>query len=197
MRTKNIIYGLFWLVILVALCLSTCFAQCPPEGAGKNAKEKAANVLKNREIVEQAYLPEVTLSAILSPGNDENRFTNDMYVKITGYLVDIEKGKAESCNCGTITDSLTDIHLYIGLNPNAEKKDCCIVEITAKYKKLHKDFNPWLMKGHLVNISGFTLWDYEHAGSARNTCTHCDHIWRATAWEPCHPVCKIELAPEE
>jgi hypothetical protein len=99
----------------------------------------------------------------------------------------------ESCNCGSIADSLQDIHIYIGTTPGAKKEDCIIVEVTPQFKKLNPNFNAKEFVGKKVNIYGYLFYDKEHRGNAKNTCMICTNVWRRTVWEV-HPVVKIELA---
>src|ERR1022692_2428900 len=81
---------------------------CPVEGKGKNAKDIAANKLKNRDIVPKTINTKVNLQSILSPGEDSKRFNQDDFVMITGYCVFIERGGKESCNCEASIDTLQD-----------------------------------------------------------------------------------------
>ena len=178
--------------IILLLFSINLIAQCPVEGKAKNAKEAAANKLKNRDIVKGVIIDSITLGKILSPGEDSHRFSQNSYVKITGFLVEVKPGGQESCNCEEKLDTLTDTHIYIGQSPNAEKSDCMIVEITPRWKKLNKGVYVSLMKGKEVNVCGYLFYDEEHKGNAKNTCKVCTNTWRKTVIE-IHPVVNIEL----
>lgn len=174
---------------------------CSDWGNAKNSKDSIANRYKNRDIlVNQPIDTSVTLGKMLAKGEDSKRFNNNSYVKITGYLVEVQDGGKESCNCGTDNDSLKDIHIYIGQTPTSPKSECVIAEITHKWKKINKiytlkDFKAKGFVGQKVNVYGYLFYDAEHKGSAVNTCKVCANTWRATCWEAAHPVCKIELTP--
>ena len=168
---------------------------CPVEGSAHLDKDKIANRYKNREIVNYLTQPidnSITLEKMLEPGDDSKRFNPDSFVKIIGYIVEIKDGGKESCNCETNVDSLKDIHIYVGLTPNADKSECVIVEVTHKWKSLNRGYNLKQYVGKQVNIYGFIFYDAEHKGNAKNTCSVCTNVWRKTVVEV-HPVCKIEL----
>lgn len=186
---KNIILFFF------LLFSSPLFSQtpCPLEGTAKTENDKAANRLKNRDIDNSQKIDEsVTLEKMLASGEDSKRFNSNSYVKITGYVVEVKDGGKESANCGTNVDSLKDIHIYIGETPTSKKEDCIIVEVTHKFKSLHKGFNVKSFVGKQVNVYGFLFYDFEHHGNAKNTCTVCTNVWRRTC-EEVHPVTKFEL----
>ena len=182
--------------LALLLISSVMYSQepCPVEGAGKNDKDKAANKLKNREVVANKTInTKVTLQAVLVKGEDSQRFNQNDYVVINGYCVEVKQGGQESCNCESKIDSLQDNHIYIGLTPNAKKEDCMIVEITPRFKKLNPGFNLKTFVGKKINIYGYLFYDAEHKGNAKNTCKVCTNVWRASVVEV-HPVVKIELA---
>src|ERR1035437_4046227 len=158
------------LTILMTLLLTGCvFAQCPKEGKGKNDKERIANTYKNREIDSSKVDTTVTLTKMLASGEDSKRFSDSSYVRITGYVVEIKAGGKESCNCESTEDSLTDVHVYIGLTPNSPKTECIIVEITPRYKKLHPELVIRTLRGKLLEIYGYLFYDEEHKGNSANT----------------------------
>ena len=173
------------------LSLTSCVvAQCPPQGSAHNPNKATDNILKNREITFLPITP-ITLSQILADGPDQTSFSNTTYTQITGYVIDFKQGGKESCNCGTLIDSLNDTHLYIGLTPYAKKSDCMIAEITPRFKHLNK-INPANLVGKQITIEGFLFFDSEHIPSAKNTCTTCLFIWRKTCTE-IHPITKITI----
>lgn len=176
--------------ILLLISLSNiCFAQCPVEGQGRNAKEKTLNTQKNRDIV--LLKPTiVSLNSILKSGNDENRFTTNMYIETEGYLILKKMGGKESCNCHGDKTSW-DIHLEISLNPTDKGNQSMICEITPKYLGRDSiDFKS--MIGKKVTIKGYLFFDLEHKQNATNTNPTGTNLWRGTCWEV-HPVCEIKL----
>lgn len=165
---------------------------CPDIGSATTVKKQLANQLKNREIISQPVNPYITLSQLLMGGEDSRRFTENDFVSLTGYLVEVREGGVESCNCAAEVDSLQDIHLYIGTTPHALKSECVIAEVTPKWKRLNRHVDIKDMKGKIVVVSGFLFFDAEHKGNAVNTCKKCTRVWRKTCWEV-HPIVKIEV----
>ena len=166
---------------------------CPPEGTGKNAKEKHANTLKNRSvIVNKARIPmTLSLDSVLVIGQDSARFRDSNYVVMDGFVVEFKSGESESCNCNSVEEKNHDIHIYVGKTPDAKKENCMICEITPPYKNsVHPDVKS--MVGQRVVVEGFLFYDAEHKGNAKNTCKRCTNTWRATVWE-IHPVTLLEV----
>ena len=187
MRNDNPRFFAFCLLlglILVALCSK---GQCPVEGNPASD----ANRYKNRPIVMGTIDTTVTLSAMLQKGNDATRFSQNSFVKITGYLVEVKPGGVEACNCKSKDKDTNDIHIYIGLTSDAKKTECVIVEITPRFKWINKGFDVKQFVGKQVNVYGYLFYDQEHFMNAVNTCGKCTNNWRATVWEV-HPVFKIE-----
>jgi hypothetical protein len=94
------------LLILTLLILSTLNAQdifnnCGMEGDAKHPAVKILNLKKNRyEAPKQSdYDTKVTLSAMLAPGDDENRWGDSKAAEVTGYVYDVKPGGIESVNC--------------------------------------------------------------------------------------------------
>src|SRR5579863_76412 len=75
---------------------------CPLIGTAKSVAAKDLNRHKNRSIspTEEDIDPQVTLAAMLSPGDDTDRFDEERGAKITGFVIDVKKGGKETCNCG-------------------------------------------------------------------------------------------------
>src|ERR1035437_2203651 len=119
---------LFLLIILSNLVIAQI---CPPKGDKDNAKFMAFDVLKNRNVAGTVDNT-VTLEKMLTRGDDTKRFTSSQYVKVTGYVIHVKHGGAETCNChnkkfnpktgkfdgDTFTDkSQFDIHIELAENP--------------------------------------------------------------------------------
>ena len=112
-----------------------------------------------------------------------------------GYLVRQDEQGKERCNCNlaTVREKDGDIHMYIGLVPDAAIKNCMVVEITPEWKKQNPEYDIKSMVGKKIKLKGFLLFDYMHKGNATNTCESCSNTWRKTCWE-LHPVTDIALA---
>src|ERR1041384_1635966 len=113
-------------------------AQCPPEGNATDSKEMQLNRNKNRSVSVGRKIPEpVKLSTFLGGQrrNDENMFFEGAYVSTEGYLtVKPEEQGPETCNCQEASESKKDgdVHMFLGLQPDAPKKNCIVIEITPK-----------------------------------------------------------------
>ncbi len=189
---KKFIAFIYLFVLLIASLFS--YAQCPPQGSEPaDSKIGRINIMKNRSVTPSGRHTPLTmqLSEILGDftGQDSSRFHNGTYATTTGYITSYEEKGPESCNCdeGSKSAHTGDVHIYIGLSPDAPKRECMIVEITPAYKLLHPDYGDKLIKGNQVKVTGFLLYDFEHKGNSANTCTSCKLVWRKTCWE-LHPV---------
>lgn len=108
-------------------------------------------------------------------------------VRLTGYLLRAKQSGIESAN-GYI-DSLRDYHLWIGDGPFALKNTTVIAEITPRWKVVHpewklKMFNKLAKQKAQVRVTGWLLWDQEHASEVSKS--------RGTQWE-IHPVTQFEV----
>jgi hypothetical protein len=179
--------------------------KCPPEGTGSSLKSKKINREKNRHTHPKlADIDEdISLAAMLAPGDDGNRFSSDKAARITGLVLRvIPGGSGESCNCGAKAHIDMDTHIELALSPGAHAKQRVIVEVSPRFRKMMKEAAPsvdWSsaalkkdIKGKWVTVTGWLLFDYHHADEAENTNPGNKENWRATAWE-LHPVTSIEV----
>ena len=185
--------------ILFFLAHYVCFSQCKPEGSAKDAEEKVLNVEKNKSVEIPDAKPKVMrLNSFITKKSkpDRNKFTEGIYVCVSGYVVDYKEQGKETSNCeqADARKKTGDVHIYFGLKPDATKKNCMIVEITPEYKKLHPDYTTELKnaKGNKVKFYGYLIYDYLHEGESLSMCTSCSHAWRKTCWE-IHPIVKMEI----
>ena len=194
---------LFLLIILSNLVIAQI---CPPKGDKDNAKFMALDVLKNRNVAGTVDNT-VTLEKMLTRGDDTKRFTSSQYVKVTGYVILVKYGGAETCNChnkkfnpktgkfdgDTFTDkSQFDIHIELAENPGDKSTQANIVEInryTQRDNPLLTFANIKKMVGKKVEVQGFLFFDEEHHQNAVNTSLK-GNLWRATCWE-IHPCMSI------
>ncbi|MFN6037116.1 MAG: hypothetical protein ACK452_01515 [Bacteroidota bacterium] len=176
---------------------------CPPEGNAKPKSVRKLNTFKNRkDFPDQTEFNEsITLTEILKPGNDKNRWSNNDAAKIIGYVYDIKSGGIETTNCKSKDKAMRDTHIEIVLNPmNATKKDVMVVEVTPRLRSIMKsrgeDWTTSMLKskflGRWVEIEGWMLFDDEHDNMAENTNPGNPKNWRATAWE-IHPITSIKV----
>jgi hypothetical protein len=179
---------------------------CPPEGSAKRAEVKAINKDKNRFEAPSAddIDTEVTLAAMLAPGEDEKRFDQRRAARVVGFVVDVKVGGKETCNCGATNPTDRDTHIELALAPEAPPNQRVIVEVTPRLRKQMKDkgtdwrtftlqsHGPKGIKGKWVEVVGWLLFDFEHTDGAENTSPGNPRNWRATCWE-IHPIAEINV----
>jgi hypothetical protein len=182
------------------------FDGCPLEGDAQNASLKALNQLKNRTIppTENQIDSNITLAAVLAPGNDVNRWNSDQGAVVTGYVIAVKPGGPETVNCHAKDLPHTDTHIELALNPGDTKGiKHMIVEVTPRGRSImaSKGKN-WstpnlhaILPGHMVTVTGWMMLDKEHCNAAENTNPGNPKNWRATCWE-IHPVTGLAPAPQ-
>lgn len=185
-------------VLLVAALTAAAFAQttgpfhgCAPEGDGGDAR---LNYLKNRDVSPPTYHRRTFATVIdrMPRAADEgkrhrstwpNAALQSVYAweargaSLVGYIAGVRLMGAEACNCGSGT--YRDYHVWLVEKPKQKHSDAVIVEISPRLLDEHPEW-PRLLRvakkhGTLVRISGWMLWDQEHA-------PHVGHS-RATQWE--------------
>lgn len=201
------------LVLLAAFALAVpgrlpgqqVYDGCPMEGDAALSSVQALNRLKNRYT---APAPadvdsQVTLAALLRPGDDRTRWTEARGASVVGYVHDVKPGGIETVNCKARDLPDRDTHIELVLDPlHAGGPQRVIVEVTPRWRAmmaakgvdwstaaLRKDF-----LGRWVRVTGWLLFDLEHANAAEHTAPGGPRNWRATAWE-IHPITAIEVAP--
>lgn len=189
-------------VILLLLTISqflaiNAYAQtCPPYGSATDEREQKLNVRKNHPANMPNTAPQqLPLNMLITRSHqaDINNFKEGAYVSVVGYLLSFKEEGPESCNCGLANASKKtgDVHIYLGLTPTADKKNCIVVEITPAFKKLHPNYQTYLKNGSKIKVTGYLVYDFIHERNAVNTCTTCTDVWRKTCWE-IHPIIQIE-----
>lgn len=177
----------------ILLIISLCgYSQCPVKGDNNKTKFQHLDSLKNRVNVGKSDL-KVTLEMILKTGDDTKRFTDKQYVKLTGYVILVKDGGAETCNCHSKNKVDLDVHIEIAINPDGDAKHAMIVEINRYTKLKNKSYTVSELKkliGKKVNVEGWLFFDEEHKQNAVNTSPNGTTLWRATCWEV-HPVINI------
>ena len=182
-------------------------AACPIEGDARYPPVRALNILKRRM---RAPAPadidgHVTLAAMLAPGDDTHRFDASRGATLEGYVAAVKVGGVESVNCHTHDPDYRDTHIELTLDPlhDAEAKHV-IVEVTPQWRgRMAAEGVDWTtpalrskLLGHWIRVTGWLMFDEEHANAAENTAPGASHVWRATAWE-IHPVTSIEVLPDK
>lgn len=211
--------ALSWFVLLMVACGlveartsrrshgndAEIIATCPPQGDARREKERELNVLKRRMTAPSSSQidPRATLAAILAPGDDTSRWDDHKGAVVSGYVALVKPGESESVNCHTKSVKYRDTHIGLTLDPmsNDESK-YMIVEVTPQWRAvMARDGVDWstptlrkTLLGRWVRITGWLMFDEEHADQSAHTASGRGRVWRATAWE-IHPITKIEVLP--
>jgi hypothetical protein len=180
-------------------------AGCPPEGDAKPDAVKALNILKNRVIPprDDELDTAVTLSALLKPGDDEERWDESKGGVLVGFVNDAKVGGVETTNCKATDAADRDTHIELVLSQSKnDKTQRVIVEVTPRWRdKMQSQGIDWStgalkdeLVGKWIRVKGWLLFDVEHEQQAENTNPGNDSNWRATAWE-IHPITEIDVLP--
>lgn len=176
---------------------------CPLQGDARSADVKALNRFKGRyhSPVDSDVDPTVTLTAMVAPGDDENRFDNKSAATLTGFVLEVLFGGTETCNCHAAKPDERDTHIVLTLHENADKTQSVVAEVTPRTRLLRRNagHNDWTtdalrrdIQGKWVQITGWLMFDLEHVHEAENTNPGGAHNFRATCWE-LHPVTTINV----
>lgn len=176
---------------------------CPPEGTATTQREKDLNILKNRDDAPPASEidPNATLSAVLAPGADLDRWSTDKGAIFEGIVLKVKPGESETPNCGAKDAAHQDTHIELALDPGAPSTQRVIVEVTPRWRQKIAVIQDWSTKtlhdrllGRRVRVTGWLLADFIHKGQAENTHPGGKKNWRASIWE-IHPITWIEVLP--
>jgi hypothetical protein len=179
---------------------------CGPTGSAAKAEVKELNLHKNQIGAPTAddIDTDVTLAAMLAPGDDEGRFDATKAARIVGFVMDVKVGGVETCNCKSTNPIDRDTHIELAAAPGAPNNQRVIVEVAPRLRKQMKDngvdwttlalqsHGPGGIKGKWVEVTGWLLFDLEHTDAAENTSPGNPGNWRATCWE-IHPITEMAV----
>lgn len=179
--------------------------QCPLQGSARSEKGQALNQLKNREAAPrpEELDPNVTLDAMLAPGDDQGRFDESKGATITGWVVDVKQGgHPETANCGSMSLLYTDTHITVGLTAGAPETETIVVEVTPRWRqRMLGQGIDWTtgelqhdLIGKKIQFTGWLMFDTDHVHQAVNTAPGNPRDWRKTVWE-IHPITDMQPAP--
>jgi hypothetical protein len=173
---------------------------CPASGLAFSTERRELHRLKNRTAIPQVsdFDPAVTLSKMLQPGDDRERWSQTRAASVEGYVVSIANGPIELTNC--YVPCSRDIHIHVGLRPDAPPREQLVLEITPRMqewaRRQGRDWSEKTLRGELLShwcsFEGWLLYDSHHAGKSENNVPGRAHNWRATAWE-IHPITNFEI----
>jgi hypothetical protein len=186
-------------------------AACPAQGCGENG-DVELNKAKNRtDIPADATVKHKTLSSMRSlsqptrwdTGQDRTSIRTagkeGTPVEVTGFMLKVKRGSAESCNCELTHSVDNDIHLVLVGDPESDGEETSVTaEITPRIRgNGHPD---WIVKnvndleGEFVKVTGWLMLDTKHIKQTHRLPNERTNkaLVRATNWEV-HPVTKLEV----
>ena len=189
----------------LALRAQDTYHGCGMAGDASGAGVQALNRLKNRYAAPApADIDSLaTLAALVRPGDDRGRWKVHRGASIVGYVHDVKPGGIETVNCKAHDLPDRDTHIELVLDPmSADGPGRVIVEVTPRWRAMMAargvDWSTKALRrdylGRWVRVTGWLLFDVEHANASENTAPGRPHNWRATAWEV-HPITSIEVVP--
>lgn len=181
---------------------ATTFHDIPPEGSGGDPE---LNRHKNRWSEPASYtdmsVPEIIAfdhSALDDAGRKQRSNWSEaattqaakyeqMGVRVEGYLIAAKQSGAESCNGES--ETYRDDHLWLAASADDQKRDGLVVEVTPYWNERHPEWDlktlTRLAREHTrIRVSGWILWDEEHADEVGKS--------RGSQWE-IHPITRIEV----
>jgi hypothetical protein len=161
---------------------------------------RALNQLKNRARPPQEtdYDIQVTLGALLRPGDDRRRWAETSAARVEGYVVAVKDGSIESANCYSFFRR--DTHIELALSKDASPRERVELEVTPRTRAWAREQGwDWStgaltseLVGHWCQFEGWLLFDTGHDEESENTNPGSAKNWRATAWE-LHPVTSVKV----
>jgi len=176
------------------------FQGCPPGGDGTDPQ---LNQLKNRiDTVTGPLATSIdTLLHLPWPSGVNGRRmaqwsasdraqvdrSNGAGLDVDAYLTRVQAEGAESTNCHSTLD--IDFHMWIAAQPQNDRTQAVIVEITPRMRALHPGwtlaaFQQLAREKARVRVTGWLMLDPDHPDQVGKT--------RGTIWE-LHPVTKVEV----
>lgn len=194
-------------LLLIGIIFATLLAvwivlarNCPDAGIALTSRARYLHRLKNRTTFPQPndFDARVTLDALLQPGDDTSRWSNDRAARVQGQVIDVGYARPEATNC--YSPCRRDIHIVIATHNGAAKTEQVIVEVTPNLQAWAAQHGidwsaPTLhtqLVGHWCELEGWLYFDLGHAEESENIHPQRPDNWRATAWE-IHPVTKIAV----
>lgn len=173
---------------------------CPAGGAAITPGRRELMRLKNRDAAPSPgdFDMNVSLEALLRPGEDRGRWSESRAGRVEGYVVEVVEGGMEAANCFSYRER--DLHIHVVARADAPRTEWLVVEVTPRARlsasESGRDWSAATLRAELVGrrcrFEGWLLFDREHADESENTAPGARGNWRATAWE-LHPVTSIEV----
>jgi len=193
MLTRNRALLLIIIIIATLVVVWIVLARnCPDVGIALTANARNLHRLKNRTTIPEAadFDSRVTLDALLQPGDDSSRWSNDRAARVQGQVIDVAYARPEATNC--FNPCRRDIHIVMAKQNGAAKTEQVVVEVTPNLRESSEQTLQAQLVGHWCEFEGWLYFDAGHAEESENINPQRPDNWRATAWE-IHPVTKITI----
>jgi len=191
-RTFLIVVVLFIIVLIVVWLILAL--NCPSAGIALTPRARALHRLKNRTSLPTAtdFDSTATLDALLQPGDDTNRWSNNRAARIQGEVIDVAYARPEATNC--FNPCRRDIHITVATQKGAAKTEQVVVEVTPNFQTAgwSEETLQSQLVGRWCEFEGWLYFDAGHAEESENIAPGNPNNWRATAWE-IHPITKITV----
>ena len=193
LRRRILLVVLTLLVVLIVLWLILA-RNCPNAGIALTTRARNLHRLKNRTSIPNPtdFDSIITLDALLQPGDDTHRWSNNRAARLQGEVIDVAYARPEATNC--FNPCRRDIHIVVATHKGATKREQVIVEVTPNFQRA--DWSEETLQaqlvGHWCEFEGWLYFDAGHAEESENISPGKSGNWRATAWE-IHPVTKITV----
>jgi len=193
LRRRILLVVLTLLVVLIVLWLILA-RNCPNAGIALTTRARNLHRLKNRTSIPNPtdFDSIITLDALLQPGDDTHRWSNNRAARLQGEVIDVASARPEATNC--FNPCRRDIHIVVATHKGATKREQVIVEVTPNFQRA--DWSEETLQaqlvGHWCEFEGWLYFDAGHAEESENISPGMSGNWRATAWE-IHPVTKITV----
>lgn len=176
-------------LILIGSVARSQTSYCP-KGDSHLPKMIFADSLKNRAEVPGRY--ELLGFEGMYTHQLGETFPHDGVTIDSAYVLEVQDGGVESCNCHSKINR--DTHIYIVSGKSVTKKsEAVIIEVTPRFRKqfgttaeIKKKF-----KGHMVQVSGYFFEDAEHKMNS-TVDKGKSLLWRHSLLEV-HPVTEIKI----
>lgn len=192
-RLRTSLVVVVFLIALIIVWLILAF-NCPSAGIGLTTRARDLHRLKNRTSLPTVidFDSQVTLDALLQPGDDHDRWSTNRAARIQGEVIDVAYARPEATNC--FNPCRRDIHIAVATKKGATKIEQVVVEVTPNFPKSgwSEETLQAQLVGHWCEFEGWMYFDAGHAEESENIHPGKPGNWRATAWE-IHPVTKIAV----
>jgi hypothetical protein len=190
-RTALVFLLLLTTIILLWLILAL---NCPSAGIALTTRARDLHRLKNRTSLPTVtdFDSRVTLDALLQPGDDRDRWSNNRAARVQGEVIDVAYARPEATNC--FNPCRRDIHITLAKHEGAAKTEQVVVEVTPNFQRggWSEETLQAQLVGHWCEFEGWMYFDVGHAEESENIFPGKPENWRASAWE-IHPVTKITM----